>query len=376
VDLSLTETQEVLRRTARDFLGSEFPSYLVRELEHTELGHSREIWAKLAEMAWTALPFSSEHEGLDSSLMDVAVVVEELAQAAALTPYVPTMLAGLAVQRSGSEDLKGRLLPGITDGSTVATIALVESSGSYEPEHINLTATRTGDAYVLNGTKLFVEYAAAADELVCVARTSSDGAATEGITLFVVPADTPGVEMTSLKVIGGDAQSEVVFSDVEISADRVLGVEGEGWETVEWLLNVARALSSMELVGIAQRALDMTVDYVGYREAFGRPIGTFQAVQHHCANMAMLLEGARWSTYEALWKLDEDLDAAYQCAAAKAAASTAGRDVTMMSHQLHGGIGYMEEFDLQLYSRRAKGLELRWGTPDQMFLKVADTLGV
>jgi len=376
VDLKLTETQEVLRQTARTFLAAEFPPSLVRELEHTELGHSPEIWRKLAEMAWTALPFPGEYDGLDGSLTDVAVVAEELAQAASLTPYIPTILGGLAVQRTGSEGLKDRLLPGISSGSVVMSVALVEASGSYEPEHINLAATKRGDGYVLKGTKLFVEYARAANELVCAARTDSSADAASGITLFVVPADAPGVSITQLKVIGGDAQSEVVFSDVEVSADRVLGVAGEGWDTVAWMLDVARALSSMELVGIAQRALDMTVDYVGYREAFGRPIGSFQAVHHHCANMAMLLEGARWSTYEALWQLDKGMDATYQCAAAKAAASTAGREVTMMSHQLHGGIGYMEEFDLQLYSRRAKGLELRWGTPDQMFLKVADTLGV
>ena len=120
----------------------------------------------------------------------------------------------------------------------------------------------------------------------------------------------------------------------------------------------------------------MTLDYVGYREAFGRPIGSFQAVHHHCANMAMLLEGARWAAYEAVWRLSEGLDASFQAASAKAAANTAGREVTMMAHQLHAGIGYMEEFDLQFYSRRAKGWELKWGTPDQMYLKVADGIGL
>ena len=377
MDLKLTETQEELKQTVRDFLASEFPSWLVRQLEQDGTGHSPEVWGKITEMAWTALPFGSEHDGLDGSLMDVAVVAEELAQAAALTPYVPTLLAGLAVQCAGSDQLKDRFLRGICDGSIVMSVAFVEAAGSYEPQHVHLSASKRGDNYVLNGTKLFVEQATAADELICVARSSENGAdATSGITLFVVPTDAPGVSVESLAVIGGDPQSEVIFADVEVSADRVLGVVGEGWATVEWLLEVARTLASMELVGFAQRALDMTVDYVGYREAFGRPIGSFQAVQHHCANMAMAVEGARWATYEALWLLDEGKDAAYQSAAAKAAANIAGREVTMMAHQLHGGIGYMEEFDLQLYSRRAKGWELKWGTPDQMFLEVAATLGV
>lgn len=376
MDLKLSETQEMFKQSARAFLASEFPSHLVRQIEREDLGHSPEVWHKMAELSWVGAPFPEEYGGLGGSLLDVAVLAEELAQAAALSPYVATLLAGLAVVRDGNDEQRANLLPRICDGSLIASLALVEPSGSYEASGIQLEASVQGDRFILNGTKLFVEHANAAAELICVARTGTSGDPTEGVTLFIVPTDAAGVTITPLRVIGGDRQCEVQFTGVEISNDRILGSPGEAWPSVAWLIDVARSLASVELVGFAQKALDMTVDYIGYREAFGRPIGSFQAAQHHCANMAIAVEGARWAAYEAVWRLSEGLDAEFNAAAAKAAASTAGREVTILAHQLHGGIGYMEEFDLQFYSRRAKGWELKWGTPDQMALKVAAGIGL
>lgn len=372
MDLSLSETQEMFKQSARDFLAAEFPIWLVREVEADELGHSPGIWRKMAELGWLGVPFPEELGGLEASLQDVAVLAEEMAQSAALSPYMPTLLAGLLILREGDEAQQQSYVPRICSGDLIMSTALVEPSGSYEAEGVQLTAVETDAGFVLNGTKLFVEYANAADELICVARTASGSEAADGISLFVVPADAPGVGIEPLRVIGGDRQCEVAFENVVVSRDRLLGELGGAWPAVEWMLDVARAIASVELVGFGQKALDMTVDYIGYREAFGRPIGTFQAAQHHCANMATWLEGARWASYEAVWRLSEGLDARFHAAVAKAAASNAAREITMLAHQLHGGIGYMEEFDLHFYSRRAKGWELKWGTPDQMFLKVAE----
>lgn len=372
MDLSLSETQEMFKQSARDFLAAEFPTSLVRRLEADEKGHSVEIWRQMAELGWLGVPFAEQYGGLGGSLEDVAVLAEEMAQAAALSPYVATVGAGLLIEREGDDAQREDYLPRICAGELIATLALVEPSGSYEAHGVQLEAVEKDGAFVLNGTKLFVEYANAADELVCVARTDRGADPTEGITVFIVPTGAPGVSIERLAVIGGDNQCEVVLTDVEVAKDRVLGEVNGGWPAVAWLVDVMRALASVELVGFGQKALDMTVDYIGYREAFGRPIGTFQAAQHHCANMATWLEGSRWSSYEAVWRLSEGLDASFHAAVAKAAASNAGREVTILAHQLHAGIGYMQEFDLQFYSRRAKGWELKWGTPDQMFLKVAD----
>lgn len=379
MDLSLNETQEMFKQTARDFLAAEFPTSLVRQIEATEQGYSPEMWRKMAELGWLGVPFPERFGGLDGSLLDVAVLAEELAQAAALSPYISTLLAGLLILRDGDEAQKERFLPKIAAGELIVSTALVEPSGSYEPSDITLAATSSGEAYILNGTKLFVEYASAAQELICIARSGGGldlADPTAGISMFIVPANAPGVTIENLKVIGGDRQCEVVFDNVVVAKDRILGHPGSAWSSVAWLLDVARAIASVELVGFSQKALDMTVDYIGYREAFGRPIGSFQAAQHHCANMAIMLEGARWAAYEAVWRLSQGHEARFHAAVAKASASNAGREVTMLSHQLHGGIGYMEEFDLQFYSRRAKGWELKWGAPDQMFMEVADCVGL
>lgn len=377
MDLSLSETQEMFKRTARDFLAAEFPTSLVRQIESDGRGYSPEVWQKMAELGWLSVPFPEQWGGLDGSLLDVAVLAEEMAQAAALSPYLSTLLSGLLILRAGNDAQKERFLPRIAAGELIVSTALVELSGSYEAEGIQLSAVARGDGYVLNGTKLFVEYASAAQELICVARTQSGAAdATVGISLFIVPTDAPGVTIENLKVIGGDRQCEVVFDNVEVTKDRLVGQLHGAWPSVEWLLDVARALAAVELVGFGQKALDMTVDYIGYREAFGRPIGSFQAAQHHCANMAIWLEGPRCAAYEAAWRLSQGFEARFHAAVAKVSASNAGREVTMLAHELHGGIGYMAEFDLHFYSRRAKGWELKWGTPDQMLREVADCTGL
>jgi alkylation response protein AidB-like acyl-CoA dehydrogenase len=379
VDLSLNETQEMFKQTARDFLAAEFPAGLARQIEVSEQGYSPEMWRKMAELGWLGVPFPEQFGGLDGLLLDVAVLAEELAQGAALTPYVSTLMAGLLILRDGDDAQKERFLPGIATGELIASTALVEPAGSYELSDIALAATSEGDGYVLNGTKLFVEYASAAQELICIVRSGgapdpADPAA--GLGMFIVPTDAPGVTIENLKVIGGDRQCEVVFDNVAVTKHRILARPGSAGASVAWLLDVARALAAVELVGFAQKALDMTVDYIGYREAFGKPIGSFQAAQHHCANMATMLQGARWAAYEAVWRLSQGYEASHHAAVAKASASNAGREVTMLAHQLHGGIGYMEEFDLQFYSRRAKGWELKWGTPDQMLMKVAECAGL
>lgn len=376
MDLRLNETQEMFKQTARDFLAAEFPASLVRQIEAGAEGHSPEIWKKMAELGFLGVPFPEQCGGLGGSLLDVAVLTEELAQVAALSPYVSTLVSGLLISREGNKAQKERYLPAIAAGELIVSTALLESSGSYEPEGIQLKAAAQGDGYILNGTKLFVEFASASQELICVARSASGADATSDISLFIVPADAPGITIENLKVIGGDQQCEVVFENVTVTKDRMLGQAGKAWPAVAWLIDVARVLASVELVGFAQKALDMTIEYIGYREAFGQPIGSFQAAQHHCANMAMSLEGARWASYEAVWRFSEGQDSRFHAAVAKASASNAGREVTMLAHQLHGGIGYMEEFDLQFYSRRAKGWELKWGTPDQMYLQVADCVGL
>jgi alkylation response protein AidB-like acyl-CoA dehydrogenase len=239
-----------------------------------------------------------------------------------------------------------------------------------------LKAVHKGDSYVLKGTKLFVSDAHVADWLVCVARTSEGRKPEDGITLFLVDARSPGIKYDVLKTIASDKQCEVAFNDVKISAGDVIGKTDHGWEVVDRTLRRAAVGKCIEMVGGAQAALEMTIQYAKDRVQFGRPIGSFQAVQHHCANMATDVDGSRMIAYEAAWMMSEGLLCAKEAAMAKAWVSDAYRRVVALGHQIHGGIGFTMDHDMQLYYRRAKAAELAYGDGDFHRESVAALMGI
>lgn len=380
MDLALNEAQEMLKQTARDFLAREFPKSLLREVEASERGYAPEVWAKMAELGWLGIALPEEYEGTGGSLLDLGVLLEEMGRAAFLGPYFSTVVTGaLPVLWAGNEAQKQEILPRVASGQELLTLAVVEPAGRYDPASINLRATAQGDHYVLDGTKMFVEYPHVADRILCVARTRDASDPAAGLTVFIVDGRSQGLTCTHLKTTGGDKQCEVKFEGVRVPAENVLGgpsAVDQGWPLVARTLEAATALMCADMVGGLQQVLEMTVEYVSMRVQFGQPIGKFQAVQHHCANMAMLVDGARLTTYEAIWKLSEGLPAAKEVAVAKAFTSDAYREVTLTAHQLHGGIGFMQEYDLQFYSRRAKSMELKLGTPHEHLAAVAQHVGL
>ena len=363
MDLSLNEEQEMLRKMARDFLANECPKTLVRQMEEDEKGYSPELWAKMAEQGWLGLPFPEKYGGAGYSFLDLAVLLEEMGRACLPGPYFSTVvLAGFAILEAGTEEQKQKLLGAIAEGKLIATLALTEPSASYDPKDIQVTATPEGDGYVINGTKLFVPDAHVAQCLVVVARTGGQGA--DGITLFLVDPQAPGVSITLLKTIAADKLCEVTFNGVKVGRDAVLGEVGKGWPVVEKVLQRATAAKCAEMVGGAQQVLEMTVGYAKERVQFGRPIGSFQAIQHHCANMAIDVDGSRFITYQAAWLLSEGQPCTKEVAMAKAWTSEAYRRVTALGHQVHGGIGFTKDHDMQLYYRRAKAAEVTFGDAD------------
>ncbi len=223
------------------------------------------------------------------------------------------------------------------------------------------SAIRVGGAYHLNGVKLFVPDAQAADLLLVAARTAASPNQPEGITLFLVPAGSHGVSITRLNSIGGDPQCEVVLHQVSVPAGAVLGAVGGGWPVVQRALQRAIAGHCAGMTGAAQAVLDLTVEYVKQRAQFGRPVGAFQAVQHHCANMATDVEGSRHVAYQAAWRVSQGLPAQREAALAKAWVSGALQRVCATAQQCHGAIGFTQEHNLQLYTRRAKVQELSYG---------------
>ena len=374
MDLGLNEAQQMLKNSAQEFLEAECPDTYVREMEEDENGYTTEMWQKLAEQGWLGLIIPEKYGGVELEFQDLTILLEEMGRFMLPGPYFSNVvLGGMSIMDSGTEEQKQEYLPRIAEGQIIVTLALNEPSGRWDPEGIELTATETGGKYALNGTKLFVPNAHISDYIVVVART---GDGENDISLFILPSQSNGVNQTLLKTIASDRQSEVTFDNVELPASSLLGEKNRGWQTIEKVLKWGAIGKCAEMSGGGQSVLDMTVEYAKQRTQFGRPIGTFQAIQHHCANMATDVEGAKFITYQAAWMLSEGLPADREVAMAKAWVSDAYKRVCALGHQSHGAIGFTKEHNMQLYSRRAKAAELAFGDSDLHLDKVAEIIGL
>ncbi len=362
MDLGLTEVQQMLKSSAQEFLAQECPLTLVRELEEDPRGYSDDLWSQIVGLGWTGVAFPEQFGGSGGNFMDLSLLLEEMGRALLPGPFFSTVaLAGLTIMDAGSEEQKRDLINRVCGGQLLMTLALTEPSATYEAWGIETTAERVDDSFALKGTKLFVPDAQAADLMLVVARTSAGNGPSQGITLFLVPADASGVSIQPLNTIAADHQCEVKLEGVRVGPDAVLGTVDEGWPVVERALQRAIAGKCMEMLGGAGAVLDMTVEYVKQRTQFGRPVGSFQAVQHQCSEMATDVEGSRTVAYQAAWKVSEGLEAQREVSVAKAWVSEAYDRVCARAHQCHGAIGFTKEHDLQLYTRRAKVQELSYG---------------
>lgn len=374
MDLGLNEAQQMLKNTAKDFLEAECPDTYVREMEEDERGYTPELWQKLAEQGWLGLIIPEKYGGVELEFQDLVILLEEMGRYMLPGPYFSTVLmGGMSIMDAGTENQKKEYLPRIATGQIILTLALNEPSGRWDPEGVQLTAKDTGEGYVLNGTKLFVPNAHVSDYIVIAART---GKSSTDISLFITSSQANGITQNLLKTIASDRQSEVVFENVEVPYSSLLGDKNSGWNTIKKVLQWGAVGKCAEMSGGGQEVLDMTVEYAKQRTQFGRPIGTFQAIQHHCANMATDVEGAKFITYQAAWRLSEGLPADREVAMAKAWVSESYKRVCALGHQSHGAIGFTKEHNMQLYSRRAKAAELAFGDADLHLERVADIIGL
>ncbi len=377
MDLGFDESQQMLKTLAREFLEQECPTTLVRAMEEDERGYTPELWSKIAELGWLGLTVPEQYGGLGLSYFDLALILEEMGRAMLPGPFFSTVVLGaMTLMEAGSDDQKQEYLPKVANGEAILTMALTEPTATYEPSGIHTTAKADGSDYVLNGTKLFVPDAQVADAMVVVARTAESGDAPQGITLFLVGANNPGITITPLKTISGDKQAEVELKDARVPASAIIGQVDQGWDTISRVLDLAAVGKCAEMLGGADRVLEMTTDYVKERVQFGRPVGSFQAVQHHCANIATDVEGCRYVAYQAAWRISERLPAEREVAIAKAWVSDAYRRVCALGHQSHGAIGFTKEYDLQLFTRRAKAAEVAYGDTDFHREQVAVGMGL
>ena len=376
MDLGLDEQQEMLKNFARDFLEKECPESLVREMEEDDQGYSPDLWKKMAEQGWMGLTIPEDQGGAGMTLCELVVLLEEFGRALVPGPFISTVVLGaVPIMEAGTDEQKAQYLPKIAAGEVIMTMALTEPSAKWTADGVTLEAKKDGGDYVLNGTKLFVPDAHVTDHMVVVARTGGKGE--DGITLFIVDSKSDGIKFEQLKTIAADKQSEVIFENVKVPAANILGSEGKGWEIVEKVSRVATVAACAYLVGLSQMDFDTTLNYAKERVQFGRPIGSFQAIQHKLADAIIDVDGSRFITYKAAWSLTEgEEDTDLMISMAKAWASDASRRVVAHGQQIHGGIGFTKEYKIQLYFRRQKWMELMWGDADYHREKVAQLMEV
>lgn len=372
MDFLFDEKQEMLKKISRSFFEQECPKSLVREAETREPGYSKELYLKMAEIGWLGLGIPEKYGGNDGDIVDLFALYEEMGRALVPGPHlVSAVVCAQVILNSGSEEQKMGFLPKIAGGQLIMTLALYELDGGYSASSIKLPATRENHTYDLEGTKLFVPYANIADYFICAARTIRDTTDEIGIGLFLVQSKSPSIQITPLLTLGGDNQGEVTFRKAKRTSENLIGSPDNGWMALRQSLHRANVLQCAEMVGGAQKALEMAVDYAKQRVQFGRPIGAFQAIQHKCADMLTALEGGRYLAYKAACRVRDGQDLAPEVAMAKALSSASCRRVCKEAHQIFAGAGLMAEHDLNLYYRRNKAIELNWGDADYQVREVA-----
>jgi alkylation response protein AidB-like acyl-CoA dehydrogenase len=375
MDLRFSEQQEILKKMARDFLTTECPKALVRELEDNEKGYSTELWKKMAELGWMGLIIPEDYEGMGYGFQDLTVLMEEIGKNILPGPLLCTIASTFPILESGTAEQKKEFLPRIARGELIITPALVEAEGTLDAAGIAIKATARGDDFVVNGTKLFVEMAHVADYFILATRTKS-GVAEDGITLFLVDAKSKGITCEVIPTIAHDKLCEVKFKDVVVPKKNVLGQIGKGWQIIVKLIEKGAVIKCAESLGGIQTCVEMTVAYAKERVQYDRPIGAFQALQHIMADMWISMETCKYLIYEAAWMASEGMPCSKEISMAKAYVNEAYKNVSKWAVRLHGGIGTSGEHDIPLYYRRAKAADIAYGGTDFHRELVAQKIGL
>jgi alkylation response protein AidB-like acyl-CoA dehydrogenase len=352
MEFDLNEDQRALRDEARRFLEKEAPVSYARAMMDDPRGYREDVWKKVADLGWTALPFPEDVGGLDQGFVALAILLAEMGRVVLPGPFFSTVvLAGHAIQEAGSDAQRKELVPAIAAGDVIATLAFGESSGRWDADGITCEAQADGEGFRLHGEKRFVPDGAVAERFVVAARS------TDGVGLFLAEPGE-GVEVTPLQTMDLTRKvADVAFRGTP--AERL----GESTDaSLQAILDRAAVALSAEMLGGGERVLELSVDYAKQRVQFDRPIGSFQAVKHRAADMLLEVESLRSAVYYAAWALERrHPDASLSASMAKAYASDAYREVAASGIQIHGGIGFTWEHDMHLYFKRAKASEVAFG---------------
>ena len=371
MNFAFSEEQEELRKVVRDFLNAKSDEPTVRELMDTEVGYDAAVWTQMAEqMGLQGLVVPEEYGGSGYSFVELIVVLEEMGRRLLCAPYFSTVvLAGQTLIHSGDDAAKQAHLPGIASGETIATLAYTEPNGKWDDSAVTATATEDGDAWKINGEKLYVLDGHTADLIITAARTDA------GVSLFAVAGDTPGLTRTALSTMDQTRkQARLQYADVPAT---LIGTDGGGWDVLSKVLDLAAVALAAEQVGGSQEVLESAVQYAKDRVQFGRPIGSFQAIKHKCADMLLEVESAKSAAYYAGWCASELNDELPSVASlAKAYCSEAYFHAAAENIQIHGGIGFTWEHPAHLYFKRAKSSELLFGDPTYHRELLAQRIGI
>ncbi|MCP3990504.1 MAG: acyl-CoA/acyl-ACP dehydrogenase [Actinomycetia bacterium] len=370
MNFAFTEEQEQLRQFVRSFLEDKSSEAAVREQMETDDGYDEAVWSQMAgQLGLQSLVIPEEHGGQGFSFVELGVVLEEMGRALLCAPFFSGLLASQAIIHSGDDAAQAAHLPGIASGETIAALAFTEENGKWDESGVTMEASGSGDSYTLSGVKSFVIDGNTASLIVVAARTAG------GVSLFTVAGDASGLTRESLSTMDQTRkQAKLTFDNTPAT---LIGAEGAGWATMNTVLDLGAIALAAEQVGGAQFVLDMAVQYAKDRVQFGRPIGSFQAIKHKCADMLLEVESAKSAAYYGLWcaaELNDELPSV--ASLAKAYCSEAYFHAAAENIQIHGGIGFTWEHPAHLYFKRAKSSELLFGDPAYHREQLAQRIGL
>lgn len=370
MDLELSEEQQLLKEMATNLLAEESSVDIVRQMEDDPKGYTDSLWQKMGELGLCGLTIPAEHGGGGMSLLDAALVYEQFGYHMTPSPHFNScVMAAGVIEAAGSDEQKQSWLPKIASGEAIVTPAWIEPDRGYGEVGVAMPATADGSDFVLNGRKHHVGYASSADALLVLARTDA------GVDLFLVDAKSDGITTKHVLAQGRDAQFFVDFENVRVPAANRVGAAGSGWQTWHNAMLDGIILQSAMAVGGSTKALEITAEYAKIREQFDKPLGAFQSLAHYMADCSTTIEGGRVLAWEAAWNRAEGRSVARFAPMAKLFCAETYRETTRQCEQIWGGVGFTIEYDIQMYFRRAKSLQLSWwDTPYLEELVAADVL--
>ena len=377
MSMMLNEDQELLRDAAAGFLNENAPVSAFRELRdsNSTAGFSRDLWSEMAQMGWAGILVPEEFGGSEFGMVGAGLIAEEMGKHLTASPFLATsVLAATAFSKFGSEAQKENHLPKISAGETLYALA-VDEGAKHAPAKTALKAERSGNGFKLSGAKTFVANGHVADHVIVAARTSGEAGDENGITLFLVEAETAGLQRSASKMVDSSSFARLQFEDVEVNADAVIGEVDFGYEPLDTILNAGRACLAAEMSGCADQAFNMTVAYINERKQFGVPVGSFQALQHRAAHLHTEIELAKAVTLAALQSLDTEEENAWRLTAlAKTKVGQVALLAAQEGVQMHGGMGMTDAFDIGLYLKRVRVAGELFGDESWHANRIADAL--